>query len=200
MITAIYDQHDSLKPVFPQEEYEIDWVFVTDNPPDNPMGWRIVHDPCAGTEPRKAAKFPKIIPWAYTDAEASIWVDGSFRITSPRFVFEAMSHANPIAQFVHPWRDCLYKEATRVRYDASRYRELGHPENWGLWATGVIAREHTEDVKDLGDLWCKEVDRGSLRDQVSQPYALRSVGLRPNPFPGDYFSSSWLRYEGSGRH
>lgn len=211
VLTALYDGYDTLKPICPQDGADVEWVCVTDTVPEDGLGWTIVHVPRPGMHPNRAAKYPKLFPWLYTHADRSVWIDASFRIVSPTFVTEALSFADPVAQFVHPWRDCVYDEAEESsrlpKYAGENfgdqvldYVERGHPENWGLWATGVIAREHTGEVRRLGTGWDEEIIKYTFQDQVSEPVALREAGLRPTGFPGTHFSNPWLSYEGSGRH
>lgn len=215
ILTAVYDSYDALKPTVPQHGMDVDWVCVTDDEDlknvTESQGWRVVYEPRPGTHPNRAAKHPKYEPWKYTDAGASIWVDASFRIVSDRFAAEALPFADPIAQFPHPWRDCLYAEADEsapmakyadepVAAQAEHYRRQGHPERWGLWATGVITRRHTEPVRRLGRAWLEETYKWSFQDQISHPHVCREVGLRPAALPGTHMSNPWLRYEGSARH
>jgi hypothetical protein len=215
ILTAIYDSYDELKPTMPQRGVSVDWVLVTDDEAlkDVPTvrGWRVVYEPRPGVHPNRAAKHPKYEPWKYTDAGASVWVDASFRIVSENLAVEALSFADPIAQFAHPWRDCLYAEAKEsaglpkyagepVLPQAERYRESGHPEGWGLWATGFIARQHTDSVRVFGARWLEETYRWSFQDQISQSFALRETGLRPMALPGNHLATPWLAYEGSARH
>lgn len=218
ILTAVYDGYDALKPVLAQRGVDVDWVFVTDDPElgaqEALLGWRVVYEPRPGVHPNRAAKYPKYWPWRYTAAPASLWVDASFRIVSETFAADALGQLTdeaPIAQFAHPWRDCIYAEAEAsaplAKYDgepvlkqAEHYRAAGHPEGWGLWATGIIGRRHTSTVRELGDLWGAETDRWSFQDQISEPYALRQTGLRPTGFPGNHLATPWLVYEGSGRH
>lgn len=216
LITAIYDSYDELKPVVPQAGVDVEWIVVTDTLPPAELaeGWTIVHEPRPGVHPNRAAKHPKYEPWKYTDAPVSLWVDASFRVVSGQFAVEAtagLTDDEPIGQFVHPWRDCLFAEAREsvglakyagepVLEQAEHYRWLGHPEGWGLWATGVIARRHTEAVRELGERWLAETDAWSFQDQISQPFVLRETGLRPAALPGKHLSTPWLSYEGSGRH
>jgi hypothetical protein len=213
IITAIYDSYDTVKPVLPQAGVDVEWILVTDTTPDaeQAAGWTIVHDPRPGIHPNRAAKRPKFMPWEYTSAPASVWIDASFRVTSDQFAAEMLKHADPIAQFVHPWRDCLYAEAVEITalgkdpdgvaaWQTDRYRAAGHPEHWGLWAAGVIARKHTAAVKRMGAAWAREVENGSARDQVSEPYVLRKAKLKPTSLPGKHLANAWLKYEGSGRH
>lgn len=215
VITCITDGYDTLKPICPQNgTLTVDWICVTDGtgpPPFPGSGWRIVKEPRHHEHPNRAAKWPKCMPWQYTDAPASIWVDASFRVASRNFVADAMARAEPIAQFRHPWRDCLYDEAGAsallgkygdepVLEQAAHYQKIGFPKNWGLWASGVIARRHTEEVKDFGRLWLSEIGRWSFQDQVSEPFALNIAGLRPADLPGWHLENPWLSYEGSARH
>lgn len=215
ILTAVYDAYDELKPAVPQAGVDVDWVFVTDDPvlgaQETHLGWRVVFEPRPGVHPNRAAKHPKYEPWRYTDADRSVWVDASFRIVSDRLAVEALALADPIAQFQHPWRDCLYAEAKEsvglpkyegepILEQAEVYRAAGHPEGWGLWATGFIARQHTDAVRELGALWLAETYEWSFQDQISQPFALRETGLRPTALPGTHLSTPWLSFEGSARH
>lgn len=216
IISAIYDSYDTLKPVLPQSGANVDWVLVTDDATlrGGALGWNVVYRPRPDVHPNRAAKHPKFLPWEYTDAPASVWVDASFRVVSDRFAVDAVALADPIAQFTHPWRDCLYDETAECiaiakhKYrpglladQAAAYRSAGHPEHWGLWATGVIARQHGDPrVKQLGQRWLEEVERWSFQDQVSHPFVVRECGLRPTSFPGQHLANGWVAYEGSGRH
>lgn len=213
LLTAIYDDYDLLKFTVPQS-IECDWVCVTDNPswPTSYNGWSIVYEPRYHVHPNRAAKTPKMLPWLYTDTPSSIWIDASFHVLSPTFAEEALSYANPIAQFTHPWRDCAYAEAEESILLTNKYgsqplvdqiahlRNEGHPEHWGLWATGVIARYHTPQVIKMGSDWLAETYMFSFQDQISHPDVCRRNGLRPTNFPGTYFDGPWVSYAGSGRH
>jgi hypothetical protein len=211
IITAVYDSYDTIKPVTPQTGVDVDWVLVTDTEPADAHGWRVVVEPRPDVPPNRAAKVAKFEPWRYTDVPVSVWIDASFRVVSPDFAAAMLDYAKPIAQFVHPWRNCLYDEATEIAalgkdpdgaaaWQVKRYREAGHPEGWGLWAAGVIARQHTAAVRRMGAAWAREVDAGSARDQVSQPFVLRQAKLKPTALPGTHLANGWLKYEGSGRH
>lgn len=219
MVTAVYDGYDTVKPVLPQRgpdgPLDVDWVFVTDREDTaaqaGAAGWRAVLHPRPGMHPNRAAKRPKFQPWKYTGERSSVWVDGSYRITSPLFAAEALALADPIAQFFHPWRDCALAEAEfsqklpkyisePLMEQADTYRSIGFPKGWGLWATGVIARQHTDQVMRFGDLWAVQVQRWTFQDQVSEPVALWVSGLRPANLTGDHLNNPWLVYEGSARH
>jgi hypothetical protein len=216
IITAIYDNYDVLKPIVDQS-VDVEWICVTDGPDIKPLsnlGWKIIYEPRPHLHPNRAAKTPKCLPWLYTDAAASIWIDASYQVKSPTFAEEAISYADPIAQFVHPWRDCIYTEANESIKLPKYKNEIQslidqtilyakadqHPINWGLWATGVIARLHTPDVIQFGFDWLADIHNFSFQDQISHPPNMRRNSLRPTKFPGTHLSNDWLDYQGSGRH
>ena len=198
VITAIYDRYDTLKPVLPQAGAgTVDWLLATDEPPSDDLGWRVLHIPRPGLHPNRAAKAPKLRPWEYTSAPASVWIDASYRIISGDFVSQVMAAADPIAQFPH-WNDCIYAEALDsvtppakqeqyagepILAQVQHYRDTGHPGHWGCWCTSVIGRVHTSAVRELGEAWAREINQWSFQDQVSEPVALRACGLRPAPLP-----------------
>lgn len=224
IITAIYDGYDTLAPVIPQVDAHVEWICVTDKQIEDPVGWRVVVEPRPGQHPNVAAKRPKMLPWEYTDATYTIWVDASFRVTSERFAADIafLLTRHRLVQFRHPWRDCVYDEAAAslelpkyeaqaaiIRKQMGHYRELNHPEHWGLWATGVIGRSRSmldcapgsgKQLQDHGGLWLRDCQEWSYQDQLSEAVRLRQVGLRPLDLPGDHLSNPWLFYQGSSRH
>lgn len=214
LVTAVYDGYDTLKPFPEQTAASVDAVCVTDDPDLSCEGWRMIVEPRPGVHPNRAAKRPKMLPTLYSGAVRSIWIDASFEIVSRDFVAEVIAHvdgSSPVAQFVHPWRDCIYDEADAsiglakyagepIAEQATWHREDGHPERWGLWATGVIARWHTPAVRRFGELWLGHCNVWSFQDQISEAPALRRCNLRPVPLPGDHLTNPWLVYKASGRH
>lgn len=215
ILTAIYDGYDSLKPTLEQEGTDVEWICVTDKMPAETHGWQIVVEPRPGQHPNVAAKRPKMLPWEYTAADYSIWIDASFQVKSDSFagdmVYFLKLDVSGIAQFKHPWRDCVYTEAEAsvalpkyagqpIQQQVACYHAWGHPEHWGLWGTGVIAREHTPDVKLLGERWLRTCQEWSYQDQISEAVHLRLLGLRPLEIPGGHLRNPWLEYQGSGRH
>lgn len=218
IITSCYNNYDTLKPVLPQKGFEIEWIYVTDHRPLDPVGWSVQHNVHWGKNPRYASKFPKAKPWEYTDAEASIWLDTSFKIISETFVHDLIEtlhrSGSGIAQFKHPVRDCIYEEALVVKahrkYAANQpieeqveyYWDEGHPEHWGLWSSGVIARLHTTQIKKMGHLWMDEISDWTTCDQISEPYVMRNLNVTPAILPGMYHTGQnpWVTYEASKNH
>lgn len=206
IITGLYGQIDHPKDPFPQS-VDCDWVYVTDHPSNNAIarGYNVaVYDHPDGRHPRLQAKEPKLRPWLYSDNGPWIWIDASMEIVTSTFVeevLEALGDA-PLAQWAHPDRICIYPEAdlsaTLPKYDntpvheqAFHYARIGHPEDWGLWATGLIV--YNEPLDYLADLWWAELNRWGYQDQISQPVALRAAGLRPVNLPHDLRANPWIR-------
>ena len=194
----------------------MDWVLVTDQVPADPLGWRSeCMDPAAGHVAVAGGEGTEV-PALGVHRRARIHLPGREfpHHLPPRSPRKPPALAEPIAQFAHPWRDCIYAEAeasvSLPKYDgqpvteqAACYRRLGHPEHWGLWASGLIARQHTPEVKAHGAAWTRETDMWTLQCQISEPFVLPQPRPAPRvPPPGDHFltePSGWP-IRRSGRH
>ncbi len=215
VITAIYGDYDTLKPTMKQTR-DVDWICVTDREREA-NGWRLIIRPpetlCSDriAQNNLAAKRPKMLPWEFTQCRRSIWIDASFDISSPTMAADLMARAHPIAQFAHPDRDCVYEEGEfsltmakythlPIREQLAAYRADGHPEHWGLWAAGVIARDHTDTVRRLGEDWLRQVEYWGIQDQLAQAPVLRDLAMRPVSIPGSIYANPWVEYMGSAKH
>lgn len=206
VLTAIYGGYDTLKDP-PEQSIDCEWVCVTDDPDLRSDIWRIEYEAFKDVHPRLAAKNAKFVPWRYSQAEQSVWIDGSAQITSSTFVAEVLETLGDshIAQIEHPWRGCIYEEA-RASYELPKYEGLpvyeqvrtyrneGHPENWGLWATGLIARNHTSEMERLGVHWFQECNLWTYQDQLSEPHLLRRLGIRPVEFEHPLHGNPWISW------
>ena len=189
-VCAIYGGYDLIPPV---PEGVDDAVLITDVPVRS--GWRNVVEP-SDAHPRLAAKRPRCRPDLYTDCDASLWMDGSIHVLDDRFirlVREKLSE-HELVLWDHPEdRDCFLQEAQHC-HDWPKYRDgplleqadhylsQGMPEHFGLWATGSIARRHTDRMKSFGDDWLAEMQAWTIQDQVSFPYLLWREGIVPGTF------------------
>ena len=105
----------------------------------------------------------------------------------------------------HPRRRCLYDElkhcvkvgkesaevANRVNY---KYLNDGFPKNFGLFVNRFIIRRNTEKIIELNEMWWREYDWGSERDQCNRMYCVWKLGITVNPIefkenngPASYF-------------
>ena len=191
VISSVYGGYDT--PIAPvPQDVDCDWVLVTDTPVECPP-WRVVVEPRPHLHPRMAAKVAKCRPDLYTQADTTVWVDASFFVSAADFVSWAVSHVdpvNPLAQIVHPERRRITAEAavsaTMAKYaglpvieQAGSYLTSGYPDDWGLWATGLIVRRHCPQLRGFGSAWLAEQTRWSYQDQISEAPCLWHLDLRP---------------------
>ena len=202
-VCAIYGGYDLIPPV---PEGVDDAVLVTDVPVRSE--WRNVVEP-SDAPPRLAAKRARCRPDLYTDCEASLWMDGSAYVLSDRFVplVREKLKFHELVLWEHPdGRTCLVEEAEfchdwpQYRHEpllaqVDHYLSLGMPRRFGLWATGSIARRHTERMARLGDAWLHEMEQWTIQDQVSLPFILWRDGIEPGTFGLPQFDNdlmTWL--------
>jgi hypothetical protein len=202
--TAVFGSYDALAPVSPPSG--VDAICFTDDPAMKAEGWQMRVVEPDYPHPRTAAKTYKCMPHLYLpEYEQTLWVDGGFTIENPSFPDEALEYLNgsPMAMFAHPERDCLYQEAAyckdwpkyadqNITGQVEHYRAMGHPEHWGLYAGGIIARCSNNPLVQLfGLLWFQENVRWTYQDQISLPYLLRKLDLLPTTFRQNLWDNNW---------
>lgn len=203
VVSSVYGGHDV--PVFVEQSVDCRYVMVTDGSVDVPDGWEHVVVDRSEMHPRLAAKFAKCMPWEFVDADVWVWLDGSIVPTADMVekFLDALGDGQ-VAQFPHPDRVSLRAEAL-VSMKLAKYQGLDllgqvrhyvegeHPDDWGLWATGLMVWRDCEAVRDMGWRWFKEILAWSIQDQLSQPVVLRQCGLRPVALPGRLRSNPLFR-------
>jgi hypothetical protein len=63
-------------------------------------------------------------------------------------------------------------------------------------ASGVMLRRHSEPVTTLNNLWWREVEGGSVRDQLAFNHVASGLGLSYHAWPERYWESPRFRYRG----
>jgi hypothetical protein len=194
VITSIYGGVD--EPCTPAEQdTSCEWVLVTDQY-HAPPPWRLVTEPRPHLGANFASKIARARPDLYSGADILIWADGSLKIHSAGFVSSLVAGLgdNPLGAFEsYRHRDSLLDEARvasvlgkyagqQVMTQAEHYHVEGFPPGWGIWWTGLMIRRR--GCPNFGDPWLMEMARWSCECQVSLPYVLRKMGLRPKSLPG----------------
>jgi hypothetical protein len=192
VVSSIYGGFD--EPSAPvEQDVPCEWVLVSDREYDcHP--WKTVVEPRPQLHPRLAAKVAKARPDWYAEADVYIWADGNVIVTRPDFVSWCLSCLGPapLAQHHNPARRELLDEvntaANMPKYQgldlegqARSYLAEGMPAGFGVWWTGLIVR--TKTCPDFGTPWLAEQARWTYEDQISQPYVLWKLGLRPAAMP-----------------
>jgi hypothetical protein len=202
--TAITNGHAKL--CARSDSPDTDFVCFSDVPLER-SDWEIrpIEAP-TGLTPRMQAKFHKLFP--PKEYAWSVWMDGSHVLntaeSSIRMVDEMITASTSgFGLHMHPRLDCVYAEGQDVLSHAllrskrraqpiaeqlQHYRREGHPEHWGLWACGSICRNQSPLVQRAMKLWWNELLTWSERDQISLPFVMRTMVIRPDGWP-------WKLYE-----
>jgi hypothetical protein len=107
----------------------IDFICFTDNPHLTSESWQIRCTPRGLLDAPRASKGIKHLPHRYLQSyRESLYIDNTMHLkTAPRELFDDLLPAagSPWTVFRHPWRQCIYDEATeviRIDYDCGRRR------------------------------------------------------------------------------
>jgi len=182
--TAIFGEYDDLKePKVITEGWE--YVCFTNSPNLKSSIWNIVQynpqeKPQNKREHSLIARFLKINPHSQFGKEnvLSVWVDGSIEINCNLDEFVNKYKGRALTIMKHPTRNCVYQEANAciglkkddegiIISQMANYKHLYMPEHVGMVASGVIIRNHNEDVNSFCEKWWAQVNRFSIRDQLS---------------------------------
>ncbi|NBS69735.1 DUF616 domain-containing protein [bacterium] len=189
--TSIFGSYDPLHYAVRQSVPTNFYAIVDEAKPH--QGWKQIVTTRRFSDPRMEAKWYKVFPDKLEfDEDYVIWVDGSIRITSAKFVEYMVEQAgDTMAAFQHPWRTCIYEEAREchdmLKYrnqpilaQVEHYRDLGWPENGGLIAGGVICWKRSYINPRANQAWWEEMMKWSLQDQLSFPIVASEHGLEVN--------------------
>ena len=194
--SALYGGVDHVPALPPDLPYEA--IMYTDDRHLGAPGWEVRYVPHGIWSPNSdPVKGPPMLAHKYwklfagrDEADIAIWLDASVTIALSGEDFvkrcEAAVVFEDIAFVEHPWRTCVYDEAAysallpRYAYEAPHilaqsayYASIGHPDHWGLMATGFMVRRDTHAVRKLMEDWWYEILHRSHQDQVSLPVLLR---------------------------
>lgn len=208
--TALFGQHTDLKE-FDRKGFQC--FCFTDDPELTSNTWTIIQQPRVGT-PRMDAKWPKMnpdtlgLPLAYGDY--TIWVDASIQITDIEEMARVCARGD-LALFAHPERTNIFEEAgasaVMPKYagmplveQALAYNADGLPTDHRLWAGGVIARrvDHHHKNISFGLKWYHECRRWSPQDQISLPYVLFKLGIKPTVIEGSIYETPYMKHIWTG--
>ena len=208
IVSAIFGGRDEPKPIAALDTKTR--ILFTDG--DGAPGWT-VERMAADADPRATARRIKALALDMVDADVVIWIDDRIQLRGQPMgplVGKALATTD-IAGYPHPWRDCAYAEASECRKlhlapkvalerQTATYAAEGFPHRVGLWNTMVLARRKTPAMIDLGRAWWDEMQRHTLRDQVSLPYLLWKRGIECSKLGHDVYRPSSSRHFRRGWH
>ena len=194
VITAIFDDYDEIPPVPKGFDKAI---LVSNSPIDS--GWqnKVLK---TSLPPSLSAKIPKFRPDLFIDTESSVWVDANFR--DPENWINSVSKniltGCDLALFKHPSRNSVSEEiiasSAKFKYalidfisQVEYYSGQGFTDTEGLYACGIIARNHTSQNVFLGNEWLLQNIIWNTQDQISLPYVLYKLNITANLYPGNLY-------------
>jgi hypothetical protein len=208
LYTAIFGSYDRLKDI--PEQQGIDLICYTDDKTLRHPQWQVRHTEPRYAHPRLSAKYYKALPHiVLAEYDETLWIDASFQVLDTGFardVFEYLRDAS-IALFLHPDRGCIYDEAevskTMAKYhqqditgQVMHYREQGFPEKAGLFAGGILARRNNDPaIRRFNEMWMEHNEEWTYQDQLSLPYLLWRLDIRPAIFRQYLWKTQWGVWE-----
>lgn len=190
--TALTGNHDKLAFVNMKNK-GADYICFTDDAGFSAKGWLIVNIEFIYRDPRRLAKFFKVLPHLFFESyDYSFWMDANAIIKKDVVLLVdryLIAEKNQIAFFPHKKRRCVYEEMSEcirwgkdsrdvISRQVCRYKVFGYPENNGLIVGTFIMRRHNHvDVKRLMEKWWEEIDSFSVRDQLSFNYSAWALSI-----------------------
>jgi len=185
-------------------------AFVDGSPdflaPDFKDGWELIPTN-ARANPRRTARLLKVLAHkTFPGAEYTLWVDGCLTPLTPMWQLVDQFLCNhDICVFEHLERGCVYRELEAcirlkkddpavMRQQVNGYREEGYPYNHGLGETTAVLRRHNEVTEALNEAWWAEIEKGSLRDQLSFNYVCWKLGADYATFEGNRTKSPHFKH------
>ena len=199
LYTAIIGNYDKLFPVPAKFRKGWDLKCFTDQKHLGGEGWEIAAVERNGLSDVAFSKKIKILPHEYLPgAEASLWIDASYKVLGPLNEFVSLFDKKEFAVFEHPDRSCVYEEMDAIirlnkahpipiNRQRQTYLEMGIPPNGGLYRCGVVYRRKAPAVVDLDNLWWTyTLWFATWRDQLTLPLALWVRGQQIQAFSDQY--------------
>ena len=189
--TAIFGNYDSIKdPDYVNDDW--DYICYTDNQNLTSNVFTIKYVQPVFEQKTKNARMIKLLSHIFLiNYDFSLWIDGSVKIRGRNIDELIEKHKNDyIALHKHIKRDCVYDELKAclgLKKDNSEimtkqietYQKEGLPENCGIAETAEILRkQRNENTKKLNTLWWNELNKYSIRDQLSFPYVVWKYGFK----------------------
>lgn len=193
--TALTGGYDNLnQPQVIDDSY--DYICFSNDIKQSNIGvWQIRPIPFTHKDSKRVAMYAKFHPHILLkEYDYSVWIDAN-KLIKDSFIYsradQLYSINEKVAHILHPYRDCIYKEAFDcMLYGTDKVVPLmrtinfllkhGYPFRHGLYENNLIYWNHHSDVviKALDIFW-PIYSAGSRRDQLSLNYAYYISDLHP---------------------
>lgn len=141
---------------------------------------------------RRNAKIFKVLPHLFLpEYDYYFWVDSTHEVVlDPHYVIKDIIFEADIALFKHSQRNCVYDEAEeliKLNYDHVNliksqidfYKSENFPKNFGLFELPCSIRKNTPKINTLNLMWWEIICKYSSRDQISLPFAINKLKIKP---------------------
>lgn len=168
-----------------------DYILYSDVELESKDGvWQIKPIPYKDTDKRRQSRFPKAHPEVcLSEYVASLYIDGTLQISSSwvyERCIELCDQGVEWAGIMHQWRNSIYEETDWMikagwvhDYDTILWHSFLWKERYVaqgfLYENNIIFRCHTDNVKEVNDIWWWSIENYVKRDQFSLMYALWKV-------------------------
>jgi hypothetical protein len=142
--------------------------------------------------PTRAARVLKLNPHhLFPEADASLWIDACFTLRTPLEKLLEL-HPEDIVNFRHRDRTRIVDEAHQIaklgkarkvatfsqlsQYQSEGFDTAQHPMR-ELSCNGVVMRRHTARAAEFNELWTRQIEQHTLRDQLSADYVAWRLGI-----------------------
>ena len=184
-----------LQPLFIRDDY--DYVCFSNDFKEKYIGvWKIEKILYTEKDKRRLSRYAKLLPHiVLKEYDYSIWMDANLQIITDSFykTIDSKIEGNClIAQVPHPLHDCIYDDiksayiGRRVKLKSAlkqynHLKEEKFPVHNGLYENNIILRRHNDSrVIEISELWWKEYQTYSNRDQFSLAYVYWKFSFKPD--------------------
>lgn len=181
------------------------FVCFTDQPIRSKR-WEIVSLPPQAAPTRSARAMKTLSHVTLPEADWTLWMDANFTL---RVDPNDLKRHGEFVTFRHRDRTRISAEAEAIvrlgkakpdaiarqlaEYQAAGFDTDAMPQ-LELSCNGCILRRHTPAVRALNEAWADEIDRHTLRDQMSLDYTAWKLGLSLARWPGVHNSNPYFKF------
>lgn len=189
-----------------QPKFEnVEYKFFT-NRPEMVEGdsWEVVHIDEEVNQRLKSKEVKANIHTFAPNSDYWLWIDNNCQLQVDPHEFISYLNGCDVVVMPHPERGDIIEEGNTllkwqprlsdgIQEAINQYYSEGYvPTN--LFETKVLMRRNTEKVIEFNSTWWEQIQKFSIRDQISFPYASWKTRTFINTFPGNN-SRSEVRYK-----
>jgi hypothetical protein len=174
-----------------------DWEFICFTDQDlKSKYWKIIKVEGG----KKKSREIKIRSDQFFNYDICLYIDAKFVVKCDLNNFVSKYLKTSLCVMKHNKRNCVYKEGDFciklgidkqeiIQLQLKKYATEGMPDNFGLFAPGIMIKKNVEDVNIFMKLWYDEVEEYSYRDIISLSYMIwkHPIKLSLMPFKETYF-------------